>query len=145
MLITVLNVPRGVGPPDLLRNGLGQQSQLPFALLNFEIRAHELRGSRLHLHVELISSNAHRVLCTLASRTYHCDGYGAQNECGEEALGLLCDADGEERRNKEIANDNGRKDDRQESGSRAAEPGAAHDGAEKKKDKRVGDHMLQRE
>ena len=38
---------------------------------------------------------------------------------------------------------NGRKDDRQESGNGAAEPGAAHDGAKEKEDKRVGDHMLQ--
>src|ERR1700722_6036777 len=145
MLITVLSVARGVRPPDLLRNGLRQQTRLPLALLDFEIRAHKLRGPLLHLQIELISSIAHRAFCTFASRTYHGDGYGAKNEGGEEALRLLCDADGEEGRNKEIANDNGRKDDRQESGGRAAEPGAAHDGAEKKKDKRVGDHMLQRE
>src|SRR5580698_3315826 len=104
MLITVLDVSRGVSPPDLLRNGLGKQAQLPFALLYLEIRSHELRGPLLDFHVQLISSNAHGVFCTLASRAYYGDGYGAQNECGEETLRLLCDADGKERRNKEIAN-----------------------------------------
>ena len=84
------------------------------------------------------------ILGPLSCRTHDRDGNGAQNESGEEALRFLCHADRKKRRNEEIVNDDGRKHDRHEAGNHAAKPGAAHDRAEEKKDKRVSDHMLQR-
>ncbi len=69
---------------NCLRNSLGQQAQLPLALLYLAVRLRSSAVRSLHLRFELIASLTNCILTfACAPEPHHSNGDRAQNECGE--------------------------------------------------------------
>jgi len=145
MLIAIFNLSGCVGTPYLLGYRFGQDTKLAFALLDLKVGVLELGSSFSDLQLELIAGQARGVFCSLSSRTDDRDRNGAKNKRGEKSPELFCDRNGIQRRDEKEIDDERGQDNGDKSGDGAPEPCAAHDGAEKQKQKRIGDNPLKGE
>src|ERR1700739_4959535 len=105
MLIAILDAPGRVRPPDLLRNGLGEEAQLAFALLDFQIRTLQVGCALLDLGLKLIARSPNGDLRTLTRRTHDGDCNRTKNKSRQKALRPLRYRDRIQRRDKEVRNE----------------------------------------
>jgi hypothetical protein len=145
MLITVLDSSIGVCTPYLLRNSLGKDSELAFALLDFEIRPFEFGCPLTNSCFQLITGDSRSVLSPLARGTDDRDRKGAQDESGEKGSEFLRNSYRIQGWDKEEIDHERGQNNGDKTGNGPSEPRAAHDGAEEEKDERVRHQMLERE